>query len=262
MNPDFFRSIVFLLLFFLFAVLEYFFPRRKQTEDKKDRWLSNLGMIFFGTLLIKVLLPFSAISAAVHATTNEIGVLNFLVSKDLISLSFSIILGFFVLDLAIYLQHIIFHKVPFFWRFHRIHHLDKNLDVTTGLRFHPVEILLSFVIKASVITLFGINFISVIFFEVVLNATSLFNHSNLNIPIMTDKFLRYVIVTPDMHRIHHSIREEETDSNFGFNFPWWDYFFKTYRDKPEDGQKEMKLGLAYFRSKKYAKLLLLLTLPF
>lgn len=167
-----------------------------------------------------------------------------------------------ILDLAIYTQHVVFHKVAVLWRLHRMHHTDLDFDVTTALRFHPLEIVLSMLIKLVLVTLLGVPAVAVMLFEVILNATAMFNHGNVGLPRRLDRALRWILVTPDMHRIHHSIRPEETDSNFGFNLPWWDRLFGTYRDQPRDGHAGMTIGLEYFRDRRATRLYGLLLQPF
>jgi len=172
------------------------------------------------------------------------------------------VLGFLVLDLVIYVQHMVFHHVPWLWRLHRMHHADLDIDVSTGLRFHPFEILISLAIKIAIVMAFGIPPVAVIVFEVVLNATSLFNHSNVSMPPWLDRIVRLVVVTPDMHRVHHSVVRDEHNSNFGFNLPWWDRLFGTYRGQPKAGHGGMTIGLSIFRDAKELRLDRLLTQPF
>ena len=174
----------------------------------------------------------------------------------------SISLGFMAMDMAIYLQHVMFHAVPALWRLHRMHHADQEFDVTTGVRFHPVEILLSMAIKFGVITALGTPAVAVLIFEILLNATSMFSHSNVRMPIWLDKVLRWIVVTPDMHRVHHSIVPHETNSNFGFNLPWWDRLFGTYRAQPEAGHEGMTIGIKQFREVGEQRLDRMLTQPF
>jgi sterol desaturase/sphingolipid hydroxylase (fatty acid hydroxylase superfamily) len=175
-----------------------------------------------------------------------------------VSIAASVIL----LDLAIYLQHVLFHAVPALWRLHRMHHADLDFDVSTGGRFHPIEILISMLIKVAVVIAFGIPVVAVLLFEVVLNATSTFNHANVSMPLALDRVLRWLVVTPDMHRVHHSVLRHETDSNFGFNMPWWDRLFGTYRAAPQEGHERMTIGLPVFRDPRELRLDRLLTQPF
>jgi sterol desaturase/sphingolipid hydroxylase (fatty acid hydroxylase superfamily) len=174
----------------------------------------------------------------------------------------AVVIGVALLDLAIYLQHVLFHAVPFLWRFHKMHHADLDFDVTTGLRFHPIEIILSLGIKLVIVALLGPPVLAVLVFEVLLNATAMFNHSNVWINVTLDKYLRRLVVTPDMHRVHHSVVPKETHSNFGFNFPWWDRLFKTYHDQPTGGHDGMNIGLYEFRDAARLKLHHLLVMPF
>jgi sterol desaturase/sphingolipid hydroxylase (fatty acid hydroxylase superfamily) len=177
-------------------------------------------------------------------------------------LSVAALVGFLALDLVIYVQHVVFHKVPVLWRLHRMHHADLDIDVTTGVRFHPLEIVISLLIKIAVILALGIPVVAVILFEVVLNVTSMFNHSNVSMPAWLDRVLRFIVVTPDMHRVHHSILRRETDSNFGFNLPWWDRLFGTYRAQPEAGHAGMTIGIPAFRDPAELRIDRLLTQPF
>jgi len=170
--------------------------------------------------------------------------------------------GVIVLDLIIYLQHVMFHTVPVLWRLHMMHHADLDFDVTTGLRFHPIEMILSMGIKLSAVVLMGSPAVAVLIFEVLLNATSMFNHGNIRLPSSVDRVLRFFVVTPDMHRVHHSVVIRETNSNFGFNLPWWDRLLGTYRDQPASGHEGMTIGLSQFRDAKRLTLPWMLALPF
>ncbi|MDZ7736662.1 MAG: sterol desaturase family protein [Gammaproteobacteria bacterium] len=174
----------------------------------------------------------------------------------------AVVVSFLALDLLIYGQHIAFHKIPWLWRLHRVHHTDTAIDATTGVRFHPIEIVLSMLLKMLGVALLGAPVLAVILFEVVLNATSLFNHANINLPLDIDRWLRRVVVTPDMHRVHHSVVRRETDSNFGFNLPWWDRLFGTYRAQPQAGHLQMRIGLDIFRDRRSRWLHWLLLQPF
>ncbi|MFT5113685.1 MAG: sterol desaturase/sphingolipid hydroxylase (fatty acid hydroxylase superfamily), partial [Parasphingorhabdus sp.] len=203
-------------------------------------------------------LPAGAVGAAFFSQVNGYGLFNIWLTDTTAGL----IAAFFLLDLAIYFQHRIFHAVPLLWRLHRVHHSDIGFDVTTALRFHPLEILLSLLIKMSLIVILGAPIISVIIFEIVLNGAAMFNHANMNITKGLDRLLRLFVVTPDMHRIHHSVHNKETNSNFGFNIPWWDRLFGTYTDQPRDGHDEMLIGLAEFRQQPDQRLDKLLVQPF
>ena len=252
------RLAAFALVFAALALWEVFSPRRPLAAGRKGRWPSNLGILVVDVLVVRVLIPTAAVGAALFAAGNGWGLLRLAELR----LSVASILGFLALDLAIYAQHVMFHKVPLLWRLHRMHHADLDVDVTTGLRFHPIEILISLAIKIVVVLALGIPAVAVLAFEVVLNATSMFNHSNVAMPAWLDRALRRVMVTPDMHRVHHSVIRRETDSNFGFNLPWWDRLFGTYRAEPEAGHTGMTLGLPNFRDPGELRLDRLLTQPF
>lgn len=240
------------------ALCELVAPRRVLTTSKTVRWISNLSIVFLNTALVRFLFPVLAIPMAIIAAENGWGLLNNLELPFWVTVS----LGVLLLDFVIYLQHVMFHAVPTFWRLHMMHHADLDFDVTTGSRFHPIEILLSMGIKISAVVLFGTSALSVLIFEVVLNATSMFNHSNIRLPLGLDRILRLLIVTPDMHRVHHSVVIRETNSNFGFNFPWWDRLLGTYRAQPAAGHEDMTIGLSQFRELKRLNLLWMLFLPF
>ena len=245
-------------IFIIVAMWEGLSPRRVLTTSKPVRWLSNLGIIFIDSLAVRFLLPIPAIGLAMMAENNGWGLLN---NIDL-PLWLSITAGVLTLDLIVYLQHVMFHSVPILWRLHMMHHADLDYDVTTGLRFHPLEILISMVIKLSAIAAIGPSPLTVILFEIILNATAMFNHGNIRLPLGIDKVLRLLVVTPDMHRVHHSVTIRETNSNFGFNFPWWDRLFGTYRAQPVAGHEGMTIGLAQFRDAKKLTLPWMLALPF
>ncbi len=245
-------------VFAVFGVWELIAPRRKVTSPKSVRWLNHLSISAINVLVTRLLIPSTLIAVAFGAEWNSIGLLNVIELPVVVS----IIIALLLLDLAIYIQHILFHKVHLLWRLHRMHHADLDFDVTTGIRFHPVEIVFSLGIKMFVVLAIGAPFIAVFIFEVLLNATSLFNHANIRIPKNIDKVLRVFIVTPDMHRVHHSIIREETDSNFGFNVPWWDYIFKTYCAQPKAGHIGMTIGIDSFRKQRELWLDRLLLQPF
>ena len=199
-----------------------------------------------GTLLVRLVLPVgAAILVAQYSNENQWGLLNLINLPTWLNL----LVGITLLDLAIYGQHVMFHKIPIFWKLHRVHHSDTHMDVTTGIRFHPVEILASLLIKFAAIIIIGVSPIAILVFAIVLNAMSMFSHSNISIPINVDRWLRYFIVTPDMHRVHHSVHKFETDSNYGFNIPWWDRLFGTYNNQPVDGHLGMQLGVEKYREK-------------
>jgi len=240
------------------AISELISPRRTLTTSKPVRWLSNLGVVAVDTLAVRILFPVMAIDIAFMAQENGWGLLHYL---DL-PFGASIIVGVLILDMIIYLQHIMFHAVPIFWRLHMMHHADLDYDVTTGLRFHPIEIVISMFIKMGSIAALGASPLTVILFEIILNATAMFNHGNLKLPFNVDKVLRLLVVTPDMHRVHHSVTIRETNSNFGFSFPWWDRLMGTYRAQPAAGHEGMTIGLAQFRDEKRNTLPWMLALPF
>ena len=246
------------LVFAGLAAWELFAPRRKLSIGRLRRWPGNIGVLVVDALLVRLLIPAAAVGAALCAAGHGIGLFNWLQFR----LSVGAILGFLALDFTIWAQHWAFHHVPVLWRLHRMHHADLDIDVTTGVRFHPVEILISLLIKIAVIVALGIPPVGVFVFEVALNATSMFNHSNVRMPFWLDRVLRLVVVTPDMHRVHHSIVRRETDSNFGFNLPWWDWLFRTYRREPEAGHGGMTIGIPQFRDPKEQRLDKMLTQPF
>ena len=242
----------------LMAVWEILAPRRNQPIGRGWRWPNNLGIVLLDALLVRFLFPTTAVGLALLAEARGFGLFNTIVLPAWVVVAASVVL----LDFAIYLQHVLFHAVPALWRLHRMHHADLELDVTTGLRFHPIEILLSMVIKLAVVAALGTPATAVLIFEVLLNGTSMFNHSNVRIPIGLDRVVRWFVVTPDMHRIHHSILLQETNSNFGFNLPWWDRLFGTYRVQPEAGHDAMTIGIEQFRDPRELGLDRMLLQPF
>ncbi len=253
------RLVCFVTILAAMAAWEGIAPRRTLSIHRPLRWISNLGLAALNGLLVRFIAPLGAISIAVLAESLGWGLFN------VVSLPYWLVVltSVIVLDLAIYLQHVMFHAVPLFWRLHMVHHADLDLDVTSGLRFHTLEIFLSLGIKALAILLLGAPAVAVLIFEVLLNATSMFNHSNVRMPLGLDRVLRWMLVTPDMHRVHHSWHRRETNSNFGFNLPWWDRLLGTYRDQPIDGHINMTLGLAQIRDEARAERLdWMLWLPF
>lgn len=240
------------------AVGEMLAPRRRLTVKKPLRWFSNLGLVALDTLAVRVVLPVGVVGMALIAQEHSWGLFNYVSLPGWLIVVLSIV----VLDLVIYLQHILFHAVPILWRLHMVHHADLDFDVTTGLRFHTIEILLSVGIKVGAVVLLGAPPLGVLIFEVLLNATSMFNHANVRLPLWLDWLLRLVVVTPDMHRVHHSVIVRETNSNFGFNLPWWDYLFGTYRPQPAEGHESMTIGLSQFQDDWVAQLHWMLALPF
>lgn len=237
-------------LFFLFSILaamaawEVAAPRRRREIPRLLRWSNNLGVVVIDTLLVRLTFPILAVGMAILAAERGWGLLNVFAVPSWLAFIISLLL----LDLAIYLQHVMFHAVPALWRLHRMHHADLEFDVTTGLRFHPVEILLSMGLKLALVVVFGPPAVAVLVFEILLNGTSMFNHSNIRLPLRLDRTLRLFVVTPDMHRVHHSIYPHETNSNFGFNLPWWDRLLGTYRAQPREGHEDMTIGIEQFRT--------------
>lgn len=234
---------VFTAVLTLLIAGELLAPRRQFTVRRSRRWPGNVGVVVISTLLIRILFPTAAVGLALIAEANGWGLLNLVAVPDWLAILVAIVL----LDLIIYAQHVLFHANPWLWRLHRMHHADLEIDVTTGFRFHPGEILLSMVIKLGVVAVLGAPALGVMIFEILLNATSLFNHSNIRLSAAVDRHLRRIVVTPDMHRVHHSIVARETNSNFGFNLPWWDRLFGTYRAQPAAGHAGMTIGLPEFR---------------
>lgn len=248
----------FSVVFALMAIGELLRPRREQAIPRARRWPGNLGVVAIDTVLVRLLFPMTAVGLALMAEARGWGLFNALALPGWIAIAGSVL----VLDLAIYLQHVLFHAVPALWRLHRMHHADLEFDVTTGARFHPIEIVLSMLIKLAVIAALGAPALAVLIFEVLLNATAMFNHSNVRLPETIDRVLRWLVVTPDMHRVHHSIVVRETNSNFGFNLPWWDRLFGTYRDQPAAGHERMTIGIETFRDPAEQRLDRMLTQPF
>ena len=252
------RVAFFFGIFALVAIWELLAPRRTPTTSKTVRWLSNLGITFLNPAVVRLVFPILAMGLALLAQEGGWGLLN----NVGLPYWLEVVVGVIVLDLVIYLQHVMFHAVPILWRLHMMHHADLDFDVTTGLRFHPVEMVLSMVIKLSVVVLIGPPASAVLTFEVLLNATSMFNHGNIHLPSGIDRKLRLLVVTPDMHRVHHSVVIRETNSNFGFNLPWWDRLLGTYRDQPAAGHEGMAIGLSQFRDARRLTLPWMLALPF
>jgi sterol desaturase/sphingolipid hydroxylase (fatty acid hydroxylase superfamily) len=240
------RLAVFFGVLVAMALWELAAPRRRQEIPRVIRWTNNLGLVVIDTIVLRLSFPILAVGLAVIAQDRGWGLFNIVEVPGWVAVLVSIA----VLDLAIYLQHVMFHAVPALWRLHRMHHADLEFDVTTGLRFHPVEILLSMGIKLAMVMVLGPPAVAVLIFEVLLNATAMFNHSNVRLPAFADRVLRLFVVTPDMHRVHHSIRPEETNSNFGFNLPWWDRLLGTYTAQPKAGHEGMSIGIEQFRTRR------------
>ena len=252
------RLSFFLGIFSLMVVWEVAMPRRARALTRRVRWPSNLGIVAFNTVLLRLVVPTTAVGLALLSQEQSWGLFNNLAIPFWLSIGLSVLL----LDLAIYFQHVMFHAVPALWRLHRMHHADLDFDVTTGARFHPIEIVLSMGIKLAVIVVLGAPAIAVLIFEVALNATSMFNHGNVRIAPKVDGLLRLLVVTPDMHRVHHSVLPDETNSNFGFNLPWWDRLLGTYRAQPVAGHDGMTLGIEQFRTSRDQWLDRMLAQPF
>ena len=237
------RLTAFFGIFVGMALLEAQFPKRERSVSRLVRWPSNIGIVFLNTIILRIIFPTAAVGVALYVEEKQWGILQIVELPAWLT----IVLAIVALDLIIYLQHVMVHAVPALWRLHRMHHSDVDIDVTTGARFHPVEIVLSMVIKFASVVALGAPAIAVILFEVILNGTSMFNHSNVKLPRGLDRVLRLFLVTPDMHRVHHSVNPDEANCNFGFNLPWWDRLMETYRDQPRDGHEGMTTGLDRFR---------------
>jgi sterol desaturase/sphingolipid hydroxylase (fatty acid hydroxylase superfamily) len=257
-NETVIRISFFLGIFIIIALWEFIAPRRPLNYSKPVRWYSNIGIVFLNNLIIRILFPVLATGLAAMCHEKGWGILN--------NQNIPFIIGFpaalLMMDGAIYIQHVLFHTLPLLSRFHGMHHTDMDLDVSSGARFHPVEIIISMLIKLSVISIIGPSVLSVIIFEIGINMLSMFNHGNIYIPVKIDRILRYIIVTPDMHRVHHSIIKSETNSNFGFNFPWWDRLFGTYCAQPKEGHDKMIIGIPKFQDSKNLHLHKMLVQPF
>ncbi len=259
-NEALIRLAAFLGLFVLFALLEWLFPRKRRVQPRATRWVTNLAIIVLDSLTTRamaIFLPLLAVGAALDAGAHGWGLLNVLGGP----LWLRVLVAVLVLDFAIWLQHVLFHKVPFLWRLHRVHHADRDIDVTTALRFHPLEIAASMLIKIALVYLIGAPALGVILFEVLLNGSAMFNHANMRLPPRLDRLLRIFLVTPDMHRVHHSVHHQEFNSNYGFALSVWDRVFGTYTDQPRDGHENMLVGLKW-QDDRPARLGWSLLLPF
>jgi sterol desaturase/sphingolipid hydroxylase (fatty acid hydroxylase superfamily) len=243
-NESLVRIVFFLGVLVVMAAWEVAAPRRRCQIPRLLRWTNNLGIVVIDTIIVRLTFPIVAVGLALFTEERGWGLFNVLEVPALVA----VVVSMLALDLVIYLQHVMFHAVPALWRLHRVHHADLEFDVTTGLRFHPVEILLSMGIKLAAVAALGPPAIAVLTFEILLNVTSMFNHGNVRIPLRIDRLLRWVVVTPDMHRVHHSIHPNETNSNFGFNLPWWDRLLGTYRAQPRAGHEAMIIGIKQFRT--------------
>lgn len=248
----------FVLVFLAMALWEVLAPRRQQTFDRPTRWPHNIGLLLVDIAVLRLVVPGAAIAIALAGEVHGWGLVNALALPAWVEIAVAVVL----LDLAIYFQHVMFHAVPALWRLHRVHHTDLDFDVTTGTRFHPIEILLSIGIKCAAVAAIGAPAVAVLVFEVLLNATAMFSHANVRLPLALDRLLRAIVVTPDMHRVHHSAVYNETNSNFGFNLPWWDRLFGTYRAQPAAGHEAMTIGVDAFRTRVDLRLDRLLVQPF
>ncbi|WP_298258315.1 sterol desaturase family protein [uncultured Litoreibacter sp.] len=259
-NEALIRLVVFVGLFSLFAALETFAPRRDRRQTRKARWTTNWAIIIIDSVTLRamaIFLPLLAVGAAYDAQTNGWGLFNTIELPSWIEIIFAIL----ILDFAIWAQHLITHKVPLLWRLHQVHHADVDIDVTTAIRFHPIEIALSMLLKIGLVYLMGPAAVAVILFEIILNGTAMFNHANIKLPLRIDAIMRMVLVTPDMHRVHHSVHRHEHDSNYGFSLSIWDRMFRTYIAQPAEGHDDMKIGLRW-QDDRPAKLGWSLKMPF
>jgi sterol desaturase/sphingolipid hydroxylase (fatty acid hydroxylase superfamily) len=248
----------YVVVFAALAMWEFLAPRRRLMLGRGARWPHNLGVLLVDIAAVRLLVPTAAVGVAVFVETRGFGLMIWAGAPFWLRA----VAGFIALDFIIYAQHWLFHHVPLLWRLHRMHHADLDIDVTTGVRFHPIEILISLAIKMAVVAALGIPPVSVLIFEIALNATSMFNHTNVALPRWLEPVARLMVVTPQMHQVHHSIVRAETDSNFGFNLPWWDRLFGTYRAAPAAGEDGVVIGLDMFRDAGEERLDRLLTQPF
>jgi sterol desaturase/sphingolipid hydroxylase (fatty acid hydroxylase superfamily) len=252
------RLAFFFGILLIIGLFEILVPRRKLNTSKASRWFGNLGVVVISNILVRIAFPITAVQLAFFVDQKGWGLFNTMP----LSYGLVVILSIVILDFIIYLQHVMFHAVPTLWRLHMMHHADLDYDLTTGIRFHPIEILISMGIKFSAIVVLGAPALAVILFEIILNATAMFNHGNFYLPLGLDRVLRWLVVTPDMHRVHHSVFPTETNKNFGFNLPWWDRLMGTYKAQPRLGHEGMTIGLNQFRDPSKLNLLWMLILPF
>ncbi|WP_349359784.1 sterol desaturase family protein [Stappia sp.] len=252
------RLVLFFGIFASMALVEVLLPRRDLSYGRSRRWITNLAIVASDTAILRIVFPMAAVGVALWASTNGYGL--FAVAD--VPLWLAAVLGFVILDFAVWAEHWASHKIPLLWRIHKMHHADPDIDVTTALRFHPLEIVISMAWKAAVVLAFGIPVMAVLVFEVVLNGAAMFNHANVKLPAALDRVLRLVIVTPDMHRVHHSVIRRETDSNYGFNLSIWDRLFRTYTDQPSKGHLGMTIGLNEYQSAAPTRYWWCLALPF
>jgi len=257
-NETALRLIAFLSILFLMMALEALFPRKQRAIGRGRRWFTNLGMVFVDGIFVKLVFPIIAVGAAAFAVNKGWGLFNLLDWPVWLE----IILAIIILDMLIYWQHVASHHIPILWAFHKVHHVDRDIDVTTGSRFHPIEIGASLLYKMALVILLGVPVLAVILFEIILNVCAMFNHSNVRLPLKLDRVLRRFIVTPDMHRVHHSIIMGETNSNYGFNLSIWDRLFGSYTAQPREGHDDMTIGLEEHQTPAPASLIWSLILPF
>jgi sterol desaturase/sphingolipid hydroxylase (fatty acid hydroxylase superfamily) len=257
-DPSVARPVAFLGVFAIMAAWEFAQPARALREAKSWRWLTNLGILAIDVAILRLLLPGAAIAAALFAERQGIGLLPMIGLDG----AFGGVVGFLLLDLALFWQHVLSHRIPMLWRVHAMHHADRDLDVTSGLRFHPIEVVLSMLFKVAVIMALGVPAVAVFVFEIVLNAAAQFNHANISIPEPIERWVRLLIVTPDMHRTHHSIDRRETDTNFGFFLSVWDRLFGVYTAEPAAGRAGLVLGLEEHQHHGPSRILWSLLLPF
>lgn len=252
------RLSCFLGMLIAMGTFEALWPKKTRTQSRLSRWVANLSIVVCYTLLARLIFPFAAMGLSLYLNNNSWGLLNILP----LPLWLHITLSMVILDMAIYWQHVASHKIPLLWQFHKVHHTDRDIDVTTGIRFHPVEIIASTSYKMLIVALLGPHVLGVLFFEILLNASAMFNHANVRLPAATDKIIRALFVTPDMHRVHHSVIRSETDSNYGFNLSLWDRLFNTYITQPQKGHQQMTIGLPQYQTNQPTNFLWCLALPF
>ncbi|MGS2724368.1 sterol desaturase family protein [Porticoccus sp. GXU_MW_L64] len=252
------RVSIFAGVFILMASLEALFPRKQRVLPRAGRWFTNWGLVIVDAWVLRVVFPLLAVGVAIFASQQGWGLFNILTLPLWLEITLSVV----ILDVLIYAQHVLSHKVPLLWRLHKVHHVDRDIDVTTGARFHPLEIVFSMAYKMLCVLLVGPAAVAVILFEVILNGAAMFNHANVRLPKKLDGLLRKVVVTPDMHRVHHSVIVSETDSNYGFFLSVWDRWFGTYVDQPRDGHNGMSIGLSAYQDTRPASLWWSLLLPF
>lgn len=254
------RLSIFIGVLLLMAILEAILPKRERQQPRSQRWGTNLSLVVVNSIVLKLLGPITAVMAADYALDNNWGLIALL--PITLPLFVQVLLGIILLDLAIYIQHVASHRLPILWRFHKVHHADRDIDVTTGIRFHPIEAGLSMMYKCAIILLLGPITIAVVIFEILLNASAMFNHANIRLPKTLDKILRILFVTPDFHRVHHSVIQKETNSNYGFFLSFWDKLFKTYIEQPQKTHHGMTIGLTAHQDQQPSKILWCLTVPF